>query len=72
MAAGHRKLANLTLIIDRNTLAAGRAHRGHNDVEPLADKWRAFRLGRRRGRRPRPGGLLDASRRAPIAQSRCA
>jgi transketolase len=42
MAAGHRKLANLTLIIDRNTLQQGARVAETNDVEPLADKFRAF------------------------------
>lgn len=42
MAAGHRKLGNLTLIIDRNTLQQGARVAETNDVEPLADKFRAF------------------------------
>jgi len=42
MAAGHYKLANLTLIIDRNTLQQGARVAETNDVEPLADKFRAF------------------------------
>ena len=42
MAAGHHKLANLTLIIDRNTLQQGARVAETNDVEPLADKFRAF------------------------------
>jgi transketolase len=43
MAAGHHKLANLTLIVDRNTLQQGARVADTNDVEPLADKFRAFR-----------------------------
>jgi transketolase len=42
MAAGHRKLANLTLIIDRNGLQQGAKVADTNDLEPLADKFRAF------------------------------
>ena len=42
MAAGHRKLANLTLIIDRNRLQQGATVEETNTLEPLADKWRAF------------------------------
>jgi len=42
MAAGHRKLANLTLIIDRNRLQQGARVEDTNTLEPLADKWRAF------------------------------
>jgi transketolase len=42
MTAGNRKLTNLTLIIDRNTLQQGARVADTNDVEPLADKFRAF------------------------------
>ena len=39
---GHHKLANLALIIDRNTLQQGARVAETNDVEPLGDKFRAF------------------------------
>jgi transketolase len=42
MTAGHRHLANLTLIIDRNRLQQGATVEDTNTLEPLADKWRAF------------------------------
>ena len=42
MAAGHRKLANLTLIIDRNRLQQGACTEDTSALEPLSDKWRAF------------------------------
>lgn len=42
MAAGNRKLTNLTLVIDRNRLQQGAPVAETNDLEPLADKWRAF------------------------------
>lgn len=42
MAAGNRRLANLTLIIDRNRLQQGAPVAETNALEPLADKWRAF------------------------------
>jgi transketolase len=42
MAAGHRGLANLTAIIDRNRLQQGATTEDTNRLEPLADKWRAF------------------------------
>ncbi len=42
MLAGHRKLSNLTLIVDRNRLQQGAAVDETNSLEPLADKWRAF------------------------------
>ena len=42
MAAGHRGLANLTAIVDRNRLQQGARTEDTNRLEPLADKWRAF------------------------------
>ena len=42
LTAGHRKLANLTLIVDRNRLQQGARTEDTAALEPLADKWRAF------------------------------
>ncbi len=42
MSAAHRGLDNLTVIIDRNRLQQGDEVANTNDLEPLADKWRAF------------------------------
>jgi transketolase len=42
MSAGHRKLDNLTAIVDRNRLQQGARTEDTNQLEPLADKWRAF------------------------------
>lgn len=42
MFAGHRKLGNLTVIVDRNRLQQGARTEDTNSLEPLADKWRAF------------------------------
>ena len=42
MTAGNRKLGNLTLVIDRNHLQQGASVEDTNDLEPLADKFRAF------------------------------
>jgi transketolase len=42
MAAGYRKLANLALIVDRNTLQQGARVAETNEIEPLGDKFRAF------------------------------
>jgi transketolase len=42
MAAAHRKLGNLTVIIDRNRLQQGDEVANTNNLEPLADKWKAF------------------------------
>jgi transketolase len=42
MFAGHRKLGNLCAIVDRNRLQQGAPVAATNELEPLADKWRAF------------------------------
>jgi transketolase len=42
MFAGHRRLGNLTVIVDRNGLQQGARTEDTNSLEPLADKWRAF------------------------------
>jgi transketolase len=42
MFAGHRKLGNLTVIVDRNRLQQGARTEETNALEPLAGKWRAF------------------------------
>ena len=44
MCAAHYGLDNLTLIVDRNGLQLGNTTEATNHLEPLADKWRAFRL----------------------------
>lgn len=42
MAAGHRGLGNLTVIVDRNRFQQGAGTETTNRLEPLADKFRAF------------------------------
>jgi transketolase len=42
MFAAHRKLGNLTAIVDRNRLQQGARTEETNALEPLADKWKAF------------------------------
>lgn len=42
MVAGHRKLSNLTLIIDRNRLQQGAGTEETSGLDPLDDKYRAF------------------------------
>ena len=42
MAAGHRQLSSLTVVIDRNGLQQGARTEATNRLEPLGDKWRAF------------------------------
>jgi transketolase len=72
MAAGHHKLANLTLIVDRNTLQQGARVAETNDVEPLAEKFRAFRWDVVDVDGHDPGALLDAfARRADPAKPLC-
>lgn len=43
MTIGHYGLSNVTAIIDRNTFQGDRAIDEQKDLEPLADKWRAFK-----------------------------
>jgi transketolase len=42
MCAGHRRLDNLTAIVDRNCLQQGARTEDTNQLEPLADRWRSF------------------------------
>jgi transketolase len=42
MAAAHYRLANLTAIVDRNKISQSGPVAEIIDIEPLADKWRAF------------------------------
>jgi transketolase len=42
MTAGHRKLENLTLIVDRNRLQQGAGTEETNGLDPLDDRFRAF------------------------------
>lgn len=42
LTGGHRKLENLTLIIDRNRLQQGARTEETASLDPLDDKWRAF------------------------------
>ncbi|HVY50656.1 MAG TPA: transketolase [Devosia sp.] len=42
LTAGHRRLENLTLIVDRNRLQQGARTEETAGLDPLDDKWRAF------------------------------
>ena len=42
MSAAHYKLDNLTAVVDRNRIQNDRWTSDVMDLEPLADKWRAF------------------------------
>lgn len=68
MAAGHHRLANLALIVDRNTLQQGARVAETNDVEPLADKFRAFRWDVVDVDGHDPAALLEAFAPRPNAQ----
>ena len=53
MAAGHRGLDNLVVIVDRNGLQQGARTEETNALDPLDEKFEAFGWARARGRRPR-------------------
>jgi len=40
--ASNHHLGNLVVLLDRNQMSAGGPMTSRNDIEPLADKWRAF------------------------------
>jgi transketolase len=42
MAAGHRGLDNLCVVVDRNRFQQGRGTEETNRLDPLDDKWKAF------------------------------
>jgi len=42
MTAGHRRLANLTAVVDRNRLQQGARTEETNELGPLDEKWRSF------------------------------
>ena len=42
MIAGHRRLENLTVIVDRNRLQQGAGTEETNSLDPLDDRFRAF------------------------------
>ncbi len=42
MYAGHRRLGNLTAVVDRNRLQQGARTEDTNGLDPLDDRWRAF------------------------------
>ena len=42
MFASHRKLSNLTAIVDRNRFQQGAGTEETNALDPLMEKWRAF------------------------------
>jgi transketolase len=71
MAAGHRQLANLTAVVDRNGLQQGARTEATNRLEPLADKWRAFGWEVAEVDGHDHAALLEVLERAPGSQPRC-
>jgi len=70
MTAGHRKLSNLVALVDRNRLQQGAPVAETNDLEPLADKLRAFGWEVLEIDGHDHGQLLDAFNSAPAASGK--
>jgi transketolase len=71
MTAGHRKLSNLTAVVDRNGLQQGARTEATNRLEPLAAKWRAFDWEVAEVDGHDHAALLEVLERAPGGQPRC-
>jgi len=67
MCAGKHRLANLTAIIDYNKIQSAGPTREIQDLEPLADKWRAFGFVPREIDGHDVGALRAAFRQLPLA-----
>ncbi|WP_341359150.1 transketolase [Georgenia sp. M64] len=70
MTAGNRRLGNLVAIVDRNGLQQGAAVAETNDLEPLADKARAFGWEVVEVDGHDHGALIDAFAAVPAASGR--
>lgn len=70
MAAAHHRLENLTVIVDRNHLQQGARVVDTNDLEPLADKARAFGWGVAEVDGHDHGALIDLFEALPARQER--
>lgn len=71
MVAGHRKLANLTLIIDRNRLQQGAGTEETSGLDPLDRKYQAFGFDVQMVDGHDLGQLLDVLAAAPGEGPRC-
>jgi transketolase len=69
--AGHHRLDNLTVIIDANGLQGFGRTKDVLDLEPLADKWRAFRFRCEEVDGHDFSALHEALQRAPDAYPSC-
>jgi transketolase len=67
MCAGKHRLANLTAIIDYNKIQSAGPTREIQDLEPLADKWRAFGFVPREVDGHDVGALRNVFRQLPFA-----
>lgn len=71
MVAGHRRLRNLTLVIDRNRLQQGAGTEETSGLDPLDDKYRAFGFEVAVVDGHDPAALLAALGAAPGDRPRC-
>jgi transketolase len=70
MAAAQFGLDNLTVIVDRNRLQLGAPTEATINMEPLADRWRAFGWGVSEVDGHDPAALLAAFGALPVATGR--
>jgi transketolase len=70
MAASHQRLGNLTLIVDSNRIAQSGPLAELVNVEPLADKWRAFGWAVREIDGHDMGAIADALAALPLEADR--
>ncbi len=71
MSGAHYRLDNLTAIVDRNRLQQGARTEDTNQLEPLADKWRAFGWETVECDGHDPAALYEALTRAHDGRPRC-
>jgi transketolase len=70
MCAGKHRLSNLTAVIDYNKIQSAGPTRDIQDLEPLADKWRAFNFATVEVDGHDIEALRDVFRRLPMAHDR--
>jgi transketolase len=70
MCAGKHRLSNLTAVIDYNKVQSAGPTREIQDLEPLADKWRAFNFATVEVDGHDVEALCGVFRRLPLAQDR--
>ncbi len=70
MSAGHHRLENLCVIVDRNRLQQGARVADTKDLEPLADKFNAFGLDVLEVDGHDHGGLVDAFASVPASSGK--